>query len=726
MGCNFVKKSTMNHFLIFLLLFATSGLSAQTTISGKVQDNKGKPIEGANVFLEGTYDGSISREDGSFSFQTNEVGLKKLVISYVSFETISIEMNVYKMQDLTLIMREDVSALDAVMITAGTFEAGDKARNSVLKPLDIVTTAGAAGDIVAALQTLPGTQTVGESGRLFVRGGEAGETQTFIDGIRVAQPYGASVQNIPTRGRFSPFLFSGMSFSTGGYSAEYGDALSSVLLLNTKDEADQNQTEISLMTVGLGLGHTIKGDNNDLTINAAYINLKPYQAIVPELIDWNKPYQALSGEGVYTHRYAKGILKGYAAFDVSEFDLNRESMQQENTQRIDLKNNNFYANTSYKSYWNNNWQFFNGLSYGFGTNEINIDHANVKNDEHSLHIKSKVSRRFSNRFRVSSGADVFYTRFDENFTEADFNLNSGYESVIAAFYTEADVFFSKNFAAKVGVRLNYNELLDELRLSPRVSLAYKTGEHSQFALAYGMFSQAPQQDYLKFNTDLNTEKAAHYILNYQYSHNRRTLRVEGYYKDYSDLVQFDSEIPVFNSAFSNGGSGYATGLDVFWRDSKTIRNTEYWLSYSYIDTERLYKNFPVQATPNFVANHTASIVVKRWIQDWRSQLGLSHTFHTGRPFDNPNQPGFMTGKTRDYHSMGFNWAYLISPQKILYFSVSNVLGNQNVFGYDYAQTPGENGAFNRRAITPTADRFFFIGFFWTLSDDKNSNQLKNL
>jgi uncharacterized membrane protein len=53
-----------------------------------------------------------------------------------------------------------------------------------------------------------------------------------------------------------PLLFSGISFSTG-YSAEYGEALS-VLLLNTQDEPDQNKTEISLMTVGLGIGNTQK------------------------------------------------------------------------------------------------------------------------------------------------------------------------------------------------------------------------------------------------------------------------------------------------------------------------------------------------------------------------------------------------------------------------------------------------------------------------------------
>src|SRR5690606_36752917 len=152
----------------------------------------------------------------------------------------------------------DMSTLDAVVITAGSFHACDKARFTVLKPLDIVTTAGSAGDINAALQKLPCSQQVGECGRLFVLGSVAGSTQTFVDGLRVSQPYTASAQNLPSRGRFSPFLFSGISFSTGVYSAEYGDALSSVLVLDTRNEVEEDKTEISLMTVGVGLGHTEK------------------------------------------------------------------------------------------------------------------------------------------------------------------------------------------------------------------------------------------------------------------------------------------------------------------------------------------------------------------------------------------------------------------------------------------------------------------------------------
>ena len=132
--------------------------------------------------------------------------------------------DVFNMKNLAIKLREDVNTLDAVVLSAGTFSAGDNSKVNVLKPLDVVTTASALGDFVGALQTLPGTSTVAEDGRLFVRGGDAEETQIFIDGIRVFTPYSPTTNNSPTRGRYSPFLFDGIRFSTGGYSAEFGQA----------------------------------------------------------------------------------------------------------------------------------------------------------------------------------------------------------------------------------------------------------------------------------------------------------------------------------------------------------------------------------------------------------------------------------------------------------------------------------------------------------------------
>ncbi|TBX68786.1 TonB-dependent receptor [Flavobacterium silvisoli] len=713
----------MKTFYALVFLFSVYLSTAQNTVSGIVVDEKNKPVAGANVFIDGTYDGSTSDEKGNFSFTTEAKGNQILVISYLAFETLKIAVDVANCKGKTFKLKESVNTLDAVVVTAGTFSAGEKSRVSVLKPLDIVTTAGSAGNIIAALQTLPGTQTVGEDGRLFVRGGEADETQTFVDGIRVAQPYGASTNNVPTRGRFSPFLFSGIAFSTGGYSAEYGEALSSVLLLNTQDEADQNKTDISLMTVGLGLSNTQKWQKSSLSVNTAYIDLAAYQKAIPQNVDWNRPYQSLSGETVYRYSLNNGIFKFYAAFDAARFDLNQEDINQPEKVRVNLNNNNFYLNTSYKGNFSGGWQLFTGLSYGYGQNKVDLNTNRLNNAEQASHMKLKLTKKLSERVKLNFGSDYFITRFDEDYNTA---FNSGYDAVIAAVYAEADIFFSKNFAAKVGVRASNNNYIDQNSFSPRASVAYKVSKNSQFSFAYGNFEQAPKQEYLKYSNDFKTEKASHYILNYQYVKKNRTLRTELYLKKYSDLVKYDTDGAQYNSQFNNNGTGFAKGLDVFWRDGNSIKNLEYWISYSYIDSKRNYKNYVAEVTPGFVSTHSLSLVTKYWISDWKSQIGFTHQFNSGRPYNNPNETAFMNGKTKLYNSLSFNWAYLLSQQKILYFSVSNILGTQNVFGYEYAKTPNSNGVYDRREIAPTADRFFFVGFFWTISDNKKDNQLKNL
>ncbi|MBP4140300.1 TonB-dependent receptor [Flavobacterium sp. P4023] len=711
------------------LILISTVFFAQTIISGKVVDQKGKPIAGANIYIEGTYDGSSSSETGDFNFETTTTGNQILVVSFLVFETSKTQIDVSNFQNKIIKLKDNVNALDAVVITAGTFEAGGKAKVSVLKALDIVTTAGSAGNIIAALQTLPGTQNVAEDGRLFVRGGEANETQTFVDGVRVAQPYGASAQNLPTRGRFSPFLFDGISFSTGGYSAEYGEALSSVLLLNTKDEADYNKTEISLMTVGLGVGNTQKWKKSALTVNASYINLAPYQYAIKQNVDWNRPFQSVSGETVYRYNFTNGILKVYAAFDSSRFDVNQENINAPQKIRVNLNNNNFYFNTTYKGVFGSNWQINSGISYGYSKNKIKFDLDDVDNDENAAHFKLKLKKNISNRFKMSFGADYFITQFDEDFKPNTGIANAvGYNSAIAAIFTESDIYFSKKLAAKVGLRFSNNSLLEETAIAPRISLAYKMTKNSQFSLAYGDFSQSPNSQYIKYSKfhQFESEKASHYIVNYQFSKTGKTLIAEAYFKSYDNLVKYDTPTIQYNSVFNNSGSGYAKGLDLFWRDGTTFKNLEYWISYSYIDSQRDYKNFPTQATPSFIANNSLSLVAKYWINDWKSQIGFTNSFSTGRPYNNPNETEFMNGKTKAYNNLSFNWAYLLSQQKILYFSVSNVLGTQNVYGYDYAKNPNSNGIYNRTAITPTADRFLFVGFFWTISADKKDNQLKNL
>jgi hypothetical protein len=711
---------------IFLALFFSYQLATAQTVFGQVVNQKNEPIVGANCYLEGTYDGGMTNEAGLFSFQTTKTDNLLLTISFLGYETQYLTVSLKASQNIKIKLKESENTLDSVVITAGTMKAGDNSKANVMSSLDIVTTAGSMGDIVSALTTLPGVNSVGEDGRLFVRGGEANETEVFIDGIRVSQPYGPQIAGVPTRFRFSPFLFKGITFSTGGYSAEFGNAMSSVLLLNTTDEPAQNQTDISIMTVGVGLGKTKKWEKSSVSANLNYINLAPYQGLVPQNLEWNKAPEAYGGEAVYRQKIGQGLLKWYTAFDASNLNIKQESINQPEKFDFKLNNTNFYTNLAFQTPLNDQLILHTGASFGHSQTKINsLFFLNSK--ENSAHFKVKLRKSFSKLFKLNVGTELFTTTIDESFAvEQNQWIPSYFNENRWNLFAEGEFYFSSKFAVQVGVRSNATDRIDAFQVEPRASLAYKFTKAGQLSLGYGIFNQNPNIEYLKFNNQIGHQQASHYILNYLYSKNSRTLRAELFYKDYNHLTKFDTDFANPTSNFSSNGQGFAKGFDLFFRDRKSIKNLDYWVTYSFIDTKRDFQNFPKLATPSFVANHNFSIVTRYWINDLKSQVGLSYRFTSGRPYNNLNESTFMNGKTPNFNDLSLGWSYLLSPQKILYFSVSNIMGSNNVFGYEYANRPDANGIFQRREITQPADRLFFIGFFWTISDDKKGNNLDNL
>ena len=193
--------------LVIGAIFLSVGLYAQTTVSGIIRTGTREPLAGASISLEGSYDGTTSLADGTFSFVTTDKGKKKLIVSFMGYKDHEQIVNLDSAQIVVdLILHESVTELQLVTVTAGSFEASDKKRSTILKPLDIVTTAGAHADIVGALKTLPGVQQVNESNGLFVRGGTGVETRVFIDGMRINNPFYSAVPDIGQRARFSPLL----------------------------------------------------------------------------------------------------------------------------------------------------------------------------------------------------------------------------------------------------------------------------------------------------------------------------------------------------------------------------------------------------------------------------------------------------------------------------------------------------------------------------------------
>ena len=196
-----------NLFYSFLLLSALP-VSAQVTISGSVKNQKKEPLAGASISIQDSYSGTTSGVDGSFNFLAADTGTLKIRVSMIGYETFEEVITISKKPLVfNVVLQEQVTELQAVTINAGSFEASDKKRTTVLKSIDIVTTAGQQADIVAALKTLPGAQQVGETEGLFVRGGTGAETKVFIDGLMVSNPFYSSVPDISQRGRFSPLLF---------------------------------------------------------------------------------------------------------------------------------------------------------------------------------------------------------------------------------------------------------------------------------------------------------------------------------------------------------------------------------------------------------------------------------------------------------------------------------------------------------------------------------------
>jgi CarboxypepD_reg-like domain/TonB-dependent Receptor Plug Domain len=714
----------MKTLLILTLTSLLFPAFAQTRITGTVVDVHGDPIPGANIILSGSYDGSSSDEAGNFLFNTDEKGAYVIIVRFVGYKEWSAQ-KVLSGNDisLTVILEEEINQLDAVVITAGAFTASDESRRTVFRAVDIATTAGATADIAGALNTLPGTQKVGESGRLFVRGGDGNETRTFIDGLVVLNAYNQSAPNTPSRGRFLPFMFKGTSFSTGGYSAEYGQALSSALVLDSKDGMETTRTDFGILSVGGDIAHTQAWDRGSVAAKIQYTNIRPYFGLINQEVDWKTPPASLEGSAAFRERIGKnGIVKAYGNFSQSSFSLYNHNIDDPNLKALyDLTNKYRYINGFFRNNLNENWIVRGGLSYTSTTNDVSIDGNQSNENERGIHAKTVFEGSLSKAIELRTGVEALQRNYSQGFYDSGKRPNNiGFDEWIGSAFAEGEMYFSNSLVGRAGGRVEYNNLNQDLSIDPRISLAYKVDKHGQVSLAYGIFRQAAPSKFVLVNRKLQSEQAQHIILNYQRVQNNRTFRVETFYKKYHHLIKNTDNI------YFNGGVGDAKGFEIFWRDNETIRRFDYWVSYSFLDTKRDYLNYPYQVTPTFASRHNFSIVGKYFIQAWKSQVGATWSYSSGRPYNNPNEEKFNASRTPSYRDLSFNWSYLPKPWLIMYFSCTNILGHDNIFGYEYSGTLNESGAYNGRPVRQPAPRFVFLGIFITISKDKSMNQLPSL
>lgn len=728
--------------ILLILVFLSGWLNAQKQLKGMVKDNRGRILSGAGIAVKGSYDGGTCDSTGHFSFSTYEKGDQVLVVSNIGYKTIEQAFSVEKDSLVfEFALKEEISELKAVTVTAGSFEAGDKKRAAtVLSSLDVVTTGGANADITAVIKTLPGAQQVGEQEGLFVRGGTGYETKQFIDGTLVNNPYFSSVPDLAQRGRFSPFLFKGTVFSTGGYSALYGQALSSALILESVDIPERSEANASFspIFIGAGLQEVAKDKKSSWGVKYDYTNLSVYFKMVPQTPDYFQVPAYHAADANFRFKTKKGgIVKYYTTFAANQLGIRRPNIDDPLVKNaFGLKNTNWYNNLSWRENLGNGWKMNLGLSFStdhnaiinqiqdqsnqaVSTGKIWIDSTNYQLTTRSdlSQFKAVFDKRLGGISVIRFGGEYMYSYNNTVYN----NHNALLPDHFKALFSEADLYITNDLAAKLGVRFEQSSLISKTNLAPRLSLAYKTGIHSQMSIAYGTFYQKPENTYLYATTRFGYSKATHYIINYIRTTTLQTFRVEAFYKQYEDLVK---TFPAYN----NNGKGYARGVELFWRDKKTLKGLDYWISYSYLDTKRDYLNYPKELQPNFAADHTGSLVVKKFANQINTGFNFTYTYATGRPYyflmQNGNQYQIADqGKTIDYHSLGFSMNYLTSMGKayaVFVASVTNVLNSNQVFGYNYSH----DGA-RKEAITTAAPRFLFFGVFLSWGVDRRQDAINN-
>lgn len=689
---------------ILLLLFAQV-LQAQFTISGTVKDGKGEAVPFANVYLKEVFDGTSTDEKGAFSFSTEAKGGMILAVSCLGYMNYEQAIEIESSLKLEIVLEKGSNQLAEVVISAGAFEASDEKKITMLKPLDIVTNAGASGDVYGALQTLPGVSQVNDETGIFVRGGEAYETQTIIDGALVAKPFFGETPDIPSRGRFNPFLFKGTLFSTGGYSAEFGRALSSVLLLNTYDIPKDSEYSLSLNAAGIGASRVkVWNERTAFLFSGSYTNLGPLFSLIPQNREWLKAPNGAGAAMGFRHRYESGaMLKSYFQYQHGSIGVAYPNANTPETNSIFQGNNdNIFWNTAFNGFLGKNWTVKALVALNFDDDGNQLNDSTFGSEEWSVQSRFSLSREWGALY-WKTGAEWVESKGDYYFNE----LGSDLSDIYTAAFSELDWKIHSSLAARIGVRAEHSQQLDAANLAPRLSLAYKTGANSQVSLAYGQFFQQPEPMFLWRRDPLGFEKAAHYIFNYQWITDDQTFRVELYQKDYNQLVKQEGV------TYNNSGFGHAKGIDVFWRDKALLPALDYWFSYSLLDAERLYRDYPTAATPTFTTRHTLNLVAN-YRTNPRTRLGLSYTFASGRPYYNPNNETFLSDRTRAYHNLNLNASYLTSISgnfTVLYISFRNPFQFEQIFGYTYS----DDGEY-RIAKQPASDWSIFAGVSISFED----------
>ena len=531
--------------------------------------------------------------------------------------------------------------------------------------------------------------------------------------------------------------------------------MSSALILETIDIPEQTSASlgVTMLSLGGGYQHVARNKKSSAGFNYGYTDLTLAFALIRQRQEYEQVPVFHTADANFRIKTSKnGILKYYGTFSTNQLSFFTPSLDTPGYKsRFAIENLNTYHNLSWRENLGRRWKMNAGLSYTYNRDDVasgiytndrqpvlisGLEFRNyaLRRTGHYVNAKLVLERRLFGLTMVRFGGE--YNQLDD---QTDYRAFNGQlfpvhvRDKISAVFAETDIYLTNDLAAKIGGRYEHSTLLGRDNIAPRVSLAYKAGKNAQASLAYGIFFQNPETRFIAPALQVGFSRATHYIAQYQRVTSQQTLRAELFYKKYDDLIKTSFNGPQ-ELATGNGGFGDAKGFEFFWRDKKSVRNLDYWISYSYLDTKRDFQNFPYAIQPSFAARHTASLVLKKFVTPWKMNVNGAYNYASGRPYyfigRNPQtgENEFRDrGLTPDYHNVSLSLNFLPSLGKkntkmfaVYVLSVSNVFNFKQVYGYEYSF----NG-YRKEAIVPPSRVFVFIGAFLSFGIDRSEDAINN-
>lgn len=747
-----MKKISFLFFIFFVFSFVLVSFaqtSSKVKISGKVRDHQNKVMPYVNVFFKDSFEGDVSDSTGYFEFTTTQTGERLLTAMFMGYETWEQNILLKAGEDFSITIKMEMTYIETegTTVSASAFTSGDE-KGVTLRSMDVVTTPGAAADIYLAIQTYPGVSKLDEGSGLFVRGGDVSETVTILDQATVIHPYRWESPTGGVFGTIAPFLVRGTFFSSGGFSAKYGNALSAVLAMESLGLPNQTfyNFNVGLAGVSAGATNVLIPGKLGIRFTGNYIATDIMFRLNQSKEEFSVLPNSQDGNLGLIYKYSdSGQLKFFAFGSRDEVGVKVDQPSFDAV--FDGSGVNQLYNIQWSDLFRENWLAKTSLSLNRFTSDMafGVLDLNQRDDTYKLRTDHEIEA--FNNININFGGEIEYTinnfkgrvpayelLLDPN---SDFyQLDDKFGARRIGFYSEYVQRLKRNLALNVGARTDHHNLSDQMVFDPRASLLYSITQNSNIRLSWGIFHQfATPISYAPGpgNPDLQAMQAQHVIAGFDYQKPKFQFRIEAYYKDYDDLLVED-----INVGYLNEGYGFAKGLDLFFKYGELFQDpVNGWISYSIINSKRYQAQKTATTNPNnevydfyeydyapssFDVSHNLTLVTKVNINP-QFNFGFTYRIATGRPitpvigsiqdpifnYYHPIEGQINSERLPTYHRFDTSATYYFplrgSDYLVVYAGLSNITNQKNVLDYDYSADYS-----SRKPRTTNFSRFIYVGF----------------